>query len=184
MEYPTRTDGATHPERDGGPRIMRRRVAGYRVTAALLALLVLVALADTASPGIDVFGVGDGHVRAAGHGFELEVRYPSVTRPAVASPFDVEVTNPDGFDAEIELAINRDFLEIWDVNGLFPEPSEQRSEGDLIIWTFDPPDGDVFRFFYEARIEPARQSGTDGVVQLLDGGDVLLSVGWHTRVLP
>jgi len=52
------------------------------------------------------------------------------------------------------------------------------------VYEFDPPEGDEFRFFYDARLEPARQSSLDGVVELRQGDTVLGRVEFHTEVRP
>jgi hypothetical protein len=176
--------GATvvHPERDLGPRTLRRRHAVYAATTLALCLVMALAVADLFFP---VLGVDADTVRGtASDGTELVVTYPSVTRPALASPFSIEVTRPGGFDGPIELAISRPWIEVWDENGMYPAPSSEVGEDDYVVWEFDPPDGASFRFFYDARMEPSRQRGIDGSVQLRAGGEVLAEVEFTTEVRP
>lgn len=52
------------------------------------------------------------------------------------------------------------------------------------MWEFEPPDGDRFRFFYDGRLEPGRQTGTTGRVQLRDGERVLAEVEFDVEVRP
>jgi hypothetical protein len=113
------------------------------------------------------------------------VLYPTVSRPALAAPFEITVERDGGFDADIELAIDTAYIKLWDLNGIFPTPAEERSEGEQLVWTFDRPDGDVFTLVYEARIEPGVQLETRaGTVSLLDEGTRVLDVRFATEVRP
>jgi hypothetical protein len=150
-------------------------------TTVLLGLLVLTLL-DIRGPvlGVDVAKVTD--TRA--DGVVLSVEYAEVTRPALASPFAIEVAAVEGFDAPIELAISRPWLEVWDENGFYPAPDAETGDRDWVIYEFAPPDGGAFRFFYDARLEPARQEGVSGTVELRENGVVVASVDFHTAVRP
>lgn len=147
-------------------------------------MVVLSAVVDGLDV-VDIWGVDDSTVVAEGaDGTRLEVRYPTVSRPALATPFEIVVTKPGGFDDDIELEIDNAFLKLWDLNGIFPSPAEERSGGHTTIWTFDPPDGETFTVFYEARIEPAVQlEKLRSRVSLLDPSDTL-RVHFETRVRP
>jgi hypothetical protein len=181
-DSPPGTLDVTHPERDDGPAFVRRRRITYRTVSLVLGLLMLATIVDVRS---DVWGV-DSTVREIGLGEDgtLRVEHPEVTRPGLASPFAVEVHRPGGFDAPIELAISRPWIESWDENGMYPTPSSETGDADWVVYEFDPPDGDEFRFFYDARLEPARQSSVDGAVELRQGGTVLGRIELDTRVLP
>jgi len=171
-----------HPERDDGPAFVRRRRIAYRTMSAVLGLLMAATFLDVPLP---VWGV-DSAVReiALGDGGTMRVEYPELTRPALASPFAVEVVRPGGFEAPIELAVSRPWIEVWDENGMYPAPSAETGDPDWVVYEFDPPDGDEFRFFYDARLEPARQSSVDGVVELRQGDTVLGRVEFRTAVRP
>jgi hypothetical protein len=183
-ELTTGTLDVTHPERDSGPmRVSARRLA-YVVTTMLLCAIVGSAVLDGASE-IDVWGESAETVADTGNGYVLEVRYPNVTRPALASPFDIVVRHRGGFDGPVEIAIDPDWIEIWDYQALYPEPSEATGEPGRLLLTFEPPDGEVLRIFFDARIQPAQQSARDGWVEVLDdSGDVAARVEFTTRVLP
>jgi hypothetical protein len=125
-------------------------------------------------------------VEATAEGTSLAVRYPAVTRPALASPFEIVVTRPGGFQGQqVEVTVDTDYVELWDLNGIFPAPAEETATADEVHWTFDPPDGDTLRIVYEARIEPARQEGATGHVAVLDDdGTELVAVDADTRIMP
>lgn len=163
---------------------MRRRRWLHRLTFGLVAAVLLLAVAD----GLDLFdayGPDTDEVRAVGDGVTLVVEYTSTTRPALASPFRVRVERDGGFDGPITIAVSRPWIEIWDENGMYPSPSAETGDSAWVEWEFDPPDGSVFAFFYDARLEPARQDSQDGMVELRDdSGDVLAAVAFSTAVRP
>ncbi|MGH2686150.1 MAG: hypothetical protein ACRDJP_11850, partial [Actinomycetota bacterium] len=137
------TLSVTHVERDDGPSHLRWRRFHYVVTTAVLLALAVAVVVDAFAPvfGVDAEVVED---RTA-DGALLRVEYPEVTRPALASPFSIEVTDPDGFTAPIEIAVSRPFIEIWDENGFYPTPSSETGDDSWVVWEFEPPDGAIFR---------------------------------------
>jgi hypothetical protein len=155
----------------------------YSTMTALLTLVVGLAVTD-ALKLTNVYGVRTTDASATGGGYTLVVDHASVTRPGLATPFRIEVRADAGFDQPITLGVDRHYLAMWDENGLSPAPAEETVRGEWVDWTFDPPDGDVLLVSFDARAEPAVQSGRDGAVQLLIDGDVVAEVGFHTRVMP
>ena len=184
-EVSTDTTEVVHPETEvGRSRLRVRRLTSW-LTGALLFAVIASAVVDAVSE-VDVWGVDDERITAtAASGAELVVRYPSVTRPALASPFEIVVERPGGFENDVEIAIDLHYLEMWDLNGLYPAPAEERSDGDRIIWTFDAPDGDRFVFSYDSRIEPGVQLvERAGSVSFLEPGEPELTVRFSTKVRP
>lgn len=173
----------THPHRGDGPGRMRVRRLSYTFGALALTALVVTAATDhlqwTATTG-----VSSNTVRASGEGYELAVRYPSVTRPALASPFDVRVERAGGFDDPIQIAVSWPWLEMWDENSWYPSPSTSYGDDEQLVMEFDPPPGDVLRVIYDARIQPAQQSGRTGFVSVLEDDEPVVAVRFHTRVMP
>lgn len=167
-----------------GARLRGRRGWLYRVTAAALTAIVLGAVVDALGL-YPVYGVDSRHAVAAGGGFELDVRYAAVSRPAVATPFDIEVRRPGGFAGPVTVGVSSAYLSMWDENGLDPSPSRETSSPDLLIWEFEPPDGEALAISFDARIEPAAQQGKRGTVAVLDpAGAPLVSVSFRTRLRP
>ena len=179
------TAGILHLGDEPDAGALRRRKLGYTLTAVALTTIVGAAVVDAATP-VGIYGVQTRTTAATSpDGVRLEVRYGAVSRPALATPFDIEVTSPGGFDEPITLAVRSEYLAMWDENGLDPSPSEESSDGESTLWTFDPPDGDVLAVSFDARIEPAAQNGEAGSVALLDEHGVpLVTVEFRTRVLP
>jgi hypothetical protein len=171
------TLGAVHPDRGEGPRLLRRHRLVYRLTSLALAAFAVLALLDLRHP---IFGVTD----TGPDGVHLEVVYPKLTRPALAAEFSIEVTRPGDFTEPVQLAVDRRWLEVWDENGLTPAPDSETSDGDWVVYEYEAPDTNTLRVFYDARIEPGRQSGIDGAVELRSETQVLASVSFHTAVRP
>jgi len=167
-----------------GPASLTPRRIGYALTTLLLAgLMALVAVDAVGS--VAVFGVDSATVRAEGDGIELAVTYGEVSRPALATPFDIEVHQPGGFDGPVRIAVDQEYLRMWDENGLVPAPSAETVMGPWVVWEFDPPIGDTLLVTYDARIEPAAQQGRSGAVAVLDAHDAAIArVDFTTRLWP
>lgn len=168
---------------DSAPVIRRRRWVHRATIAALVAVLGLAVLDGL--DVVDAYGVDTETTFVDTPDGRLVVQHPTVTRPALATPFRVRVEQPGGFDAPITIAVSRPWIEMWDENGLYPSPSAETGDPEWVVWEFDPPEGSAFALFYDARIEPARQSGQSGEVQLRDDdGTVLATVSMRTEVRP
>lgn len=173
-----------HLDEVGAASVIRRRRWLHRTTFGVLAAILALAVADGLD-WADAYGVATAEARATGDGVSLVVEYPSVTRPALVSPFRVRVERADGFDGPITLAVSRAWIEMWDQNGLYPSPSAETGDDDWVEWEFDPPDGTVFELFYDARLEPAWQRSEDGRLELRNtDGSVVAAVDFRTRVRP
>jgi hypothetical protein len=168
------------PEND---RSLAKRKSLYAATTIVLTVIMGLGVVD-AFGWIDVYGVDTGTVRAEGGGFTLEVSYPSVSRPALASPFEIVVVRPGGFEGPVTLAVTADYLKMWDENGLVPAPAAETTNGEWVHWEFDPPDVDELTVFYDARIEPAVQSGQTGKVAVVVDGQHVVEVEFRTEVRP
>jgi hypothetical protein len=163
---------------------VRPRRIGYAITTALLTAAIGLTVLDGVTP-LALIGVDSATTTARGPGFELSVTYGEVSRPALATPFDIRVVQPGGFDGPIRIAVDQEYLRMWDENGLVPAPAEEGLVGDQLVWEFDPPPGNTLFVSYDARIEPAAQDGRSGSVAVLDEDDaVLAEVEFTTRIMP
>jgi hypothetical protein len=147
--------------------------------AALAAFTVLVLLGLSSALGVRTRTVTADGVA----GTRVRVTYPQVARPALAVAFEVEVSRPDGFDEQVEVRLDRSFLESFDENGVLPTPAEETSDGDDVVWTFDPPEGTVFTVALDTRVEPGvqwRRSGTTTVTV----GSERIDVGHTMWIFP
>jgi hypothetical protein len=148
-----------------------------------LGVVVLVAFVGLGATGF--FGVRSASVRAAAGGYELVVQYPKATRPGLASPWGFQIRREGGFGQDpVTVATSLDWLSLFDENGRNPAPSAEYVDGEMVVWEFDPPQGDVLSFEFDARLGPSVQSGLTATTQLREGNVVLLEVRYHTRVFP
>jgi hypothetical protein len=181
----TDTTDVVHPDSPAGRAVTRHARWASWVTFLLLFGVMASAVIDGVDL-VDIWGVDEATVTAeSDSGATLSVRHPTVTRPAIASPFEIVVERPDGFDGDVEIAVDLAYLEVWDLNGVYPSPADERSDGRRIIWTFDAPDGDVLDISLDARIEPGVQAEKRaGAVSLLEAGEPEVTVRFDTKVRP
>ena len=132
------TVGDVGPESD---RSLAKRRALYAVSTTVVTLVMVLGVVD-AFGWFNVFGVDSARVEASAGGYRLDVQYTAVSRPALASPFEITVSREGGFDGPVTIGVTRTYLQIWDENGLFPAPSAETVNGEWLEWEFDPPVGD------------------------------------------
>jgi hypothetical protein len=131
-----------------------RRQARSRLARRVFAVALGLFLALGA---LGVYGVRTRTVSAAGGGYELSVRYASVSRPGLATPWSLEVRRPGGFPDGVTVAVKSSYFDVFDENGLDPAPVEETSDGERTFWTFGPSAGDTISVSFDARIEPGVQ---------------------------
>lgn len=179
VESITRVDT---PEGRSALRKRRGAYLGFSVLLGALAVLLALDVADVA----DVYGVKSGTVSGRGGGYELEVRYGTVSRPGLATPFDITVSRAGGLPDPVVLAIDGDYLSMWDENAVHPLPTDETRTGEQLVWRFTPPEGsESLTISYDGSIEPGVHRGKTGRVAVLeDGRREVLSVEFTTRVMP
>jgi hypothetical protein len=164
------------PEPTSRVRVSRARTV-RRIGIGLLASFLLLG-------AINVFGVRSETVSASGGGYELTVTYAGMSRPGLATPWDVEVRRPGGFEGPVTIATTGHYLDMFDENGLDPDPSSSTATGDVVIWEFEPPSGETLSVSFDARLEPAVQVGRSGETSVLEDGRSVVRVNYTTRVMP
>ena len=139
-----------------------RRISTVLVTS--FALVVLLAL-------FGLLGVRTATTTTRmADGTEVEVHYGRVTRPAWRRRGRSRSTAPDGFTGPIMIRSTSAYFDLFDENGLDPDPAAATQDGEMVIWEFDPPPGDTFRLSFDARIEPGAQWGRDATTEVeIDG---------------
>ncbi|MCA1727610.1 MAG: hypothetical protein LC722_08180 [Actinobacteria bacterium] len=176
-EPPPSTGISTLPDDDGIARAGRARWL-RRIGIGALAIYVGLGFAG-------VFGVRSDSVSTSRGGYELSVQYPQVARPGLAAPWGIRVHRDGGFgDDPITVATSIEWLNLFDENGRNPAPSGEYMDQGMLVWEFDPPPGDTFRFQYDARLGPSVQSGMTATTELREGNVVLLTVTYRLRVFP
>lgn len=160
---------------------MRRAVRARttrRVFTVVLSLFLLAGL-------LGLLGVRTGTVSTEGGGYELEVRYAKVARPGLSVPWAVTIRRPGGFDGPVTLATNSTYFDLLDENSFDPDPESTTSDGERLIWEFEPPeDGDTMEVSLDTRVGPNIQLGTSGTTEILEDGQPVASVTYKTWIMP
>jgi hypothetical protein len=169
---------ATHtkPEELTEGRLKRQRAA-RRAMLAVLALFLVLGV-------FEVFGSKTDAVSATGAGYTLTVAYPSVTRPGLPIRWEIQVENPNGFEGPIELRTTFDYLHLFDISNLEPEPSSSTGTMADVVYTFEPPAGEIFRVSMDGNAEAGLHEIPSATTSLFVDGSVEVSVTYSTRVVP
>lgn len=161
-------------------QLRRSRALRWVFTAGLVAFLVIGALGG--------YGVSHDEVTAEGGGYELTVRYPQRTRPGLGSSWSVEVRTVDGsaLEGPVVIATDAHYFDLYDENGLDPEPASERTDGDRVVWEVEPAEGATsVAVDLDARIEPGVQlTSRRGTTSVLVDGAPAVTVSYRTRVFP
>ena len=133
----------------------------------------------------NAFGVRSGTASAAGDGYELEVTYAKASRPGLATPWAFELRKTGGFDGPVRVAWLSSFFDVFDENGLDPDPTSSIGDGDWTVLEFEPPDGDTLSVSFDARVEPAAQlQRVRGAVRVLEEERVVVEVDFKMWIAP
>jgi hypothetical protein len=125
-------------------------VRARRIRRFGLAILGVVVVAGL----FNLLGIRREVVVAEGAGYRLDVRYARVTRPGLATTWEVAVTHPGGFDGPITIATNADYFDRFDFNQFYPEPSTTAARGDVVLLTFEDIEGERFILRFDGRATP------------------------------
>ncbi|MGI8686858.1 MAG: hypothetical protein ACR2MO_17505 [Acidimicrobiales bacterium] len=159
---------------------------GRAVRARFIRRLFVVALSVFLLAGLLGFlGVRTGTTSAEGGGYQLEIRYAKVARPGLSVPWAVTIRHPGGFDGPVTLATNATYFDLLDENSFDPEPMSTTSDGERLIWEFEPPDGgDTMEVSLDTRIGPNIQLGTSGTTEILEDGKTVVTATYKTWIMP
>lgn len=133
---------------------------------------------------LSLLGVRSSSVSAHDGGYDVSLRYPSVARAGLDTPWQVTVTHPGGFGKELTLAVTGDYFDIFETQGFHPEPADETRDRDTLYLTFTAPPGDTFVVDFDAYIQPASQQGRSATLSIIDGGARKATVAFDTLLLP
>jgi hypothetical protein len=150
---------------------------GRRLAVAAMAVVVVAGATGW-------LGVRAWTVRADGGGYDLSVTYPLVARSGLDVPWILRLEHPGGFSGPVTIALTADYYDIFEFQGMHPEPSEERSDGEFVYLTFPAPDGDVLRVSLDPDVQPASQVGRDAVTKAIVGGRTVAQVDYETWLVP
>jgi hypothetical protein len=168
-----------------GERLHGRRLLLYRISTAVLSLIVLLAVVE-ALVGLPMFGVDHEKRTAASGGTELTVEYPRLTRGQLDSGLTVTVRRQSGFDGPVTIEITRKYLAEFNVRRVTPEPTSEADDGDAIALTFDPPSGDTLEVQWDMAARPtAWFTRVDGRATVSpQGSEPAAAVGFESQLRP
>ncbi|HYN34308.1 MAG TPA: hypothetical protein VES40_16910 [Ilumatobacteraceae bacterium] len=161
-------------------------VRGQRFERALRALAVFVAFGVVGYALFGCAGLTTATASKTSGALSVTITYASTTRPGLPTPFIVAVETADGtpLPAVIDVEIPRRYLSMLDENGLDPAPDAVSSDGTTEVWTFRIDGEPKLVIDLDARLQPNMHYGRDGWVEVSGGGDDVVRVDFHTRVLP
>lgn len=156
----------------------------WRRTAWARRFLVLLFAVAVVGAAAGLVGLRHADVRSEAAGYEMRVRYPEISRAGISSPLDVYVRHAGGFDAPIVIKTSHEYFTLFDLNGIYPAPSAENSADGMVVWEFDPPEGDEFRVHVDWRVEPSVHRGTAGRIELEIDDVPITGVSFDTRLAP
>ena len=159
-------------------RRMRRAQQLRRAGATLLVAFVLAG-------ALGAFGTRTRTTERSAGGYTVTVTHPAVSRPGHAVRFEVLVRGDQPLGDPVRVRMRSDYFDLFDENGFEPAPDTETTDGEWTYYEFTPSEGRVLRIKVDTRVEPARQRGTFGQVDLVDAdGTPLVEVPFRTRVFP
>jgi hypothetical protein len=130
-------------------------------------------------------GVHAETVRSGAMGYDMTLTYPRVARAGLDVPWELRLTHPGGFDSDITIAISSSYYDIFEFQGMHPNPSDETSDGRFVYLTFSPPKtGDVFTTSLDTYVQPGSQIGRHAVAEALVHGVVVARVSYSTLLFP
>jgi hypothetical protein len=153
----------TAAELSTDPRSWQHGIWWRRGFLALLTVLVVAAF-------FGVFGVKSRTVsaRSRSGAVTLQVHYAQVARAGLDVPFQIEVRRSGGFDRDVVLQVSSSYLDLFDSNGIDPEPDHQTSTASSVLWRFHRPPTDTLTVTVDMQVQKGRHWGRAGSVAVLD----------------
>lgn len=157
----------------------RAGVIGRRIAIGLMALIVIVGATG-------YLGVKARTVRASGGGYYMTLTYPQIARPGLDIPWRLTVHHPGGFNGEnVTVAVSNRYWDIFEFQGLHPEPSDTTATSDYVYLTFTAPKaGDSFSVSLDTYIQPSSQIGRSATTKLIVHGSTMAEVHYKTWLVP
>jgi hypothetical protein len=151
---------------------------GRRIALVVMAVVVVVGASGW-------LGVHAGTASTSDHGYQLTVTYPHVARAGLDIPWNLRLVHAGGFQGDITVAISKDYYDIFEFQGMHPEPSDETADGHFVYLTFSPPKhSDVFTTALDVYVQPASQLGRRAVTEVLIDDVVVARVNYRTWLVP
>ncbi|WP_370617444.1 hypothetical protein [Mumia sp. Pv 4-285] len=149
-----------------------------RVTLAALLLFVVAG-------AVGLLGVRNLTATDEGGGFTLSVDYPRVARAGLDTPLSITVSNPDGVGEEVVVGISQNYMEIFEHQGIFPDPTDTSTDGEYLYLTVAAePGATEVTVLFDVYVQPSSQEGEQATVFLSDGTSRIAETHISTTLLP
>jgi hypothetical protein len=157
-----------------------RRIRHVRI-GALVLLLTLVAAGATG-----LLGVRGDTVSVAANGYELSIEHPWITRGGMDADWSLQVRRRGGFSRPITIAYTRDYLDLFQVDDVFPQPIAQISSPPYLYLVFATPPSDILDVAFPAHAVPSVRSSGRHVteVSVLADGKQVIHTSYATWLVP
>ena len=167
--------GGIEPE----PNPKRLRLARNLRRVGVVALVVFLGLAVAGA-----FDPREVEVSAAGGDVEFTVSHPDQVRGGLEATLELQVSREGGFATPVEISITRDWLALFDLGSIDPQPDSETGDDENLIWSFEPPPGDRLDVTVNLTLRPAVRQGEQARVAVLDGEAELAAAEFETGVVP
>ena len=134
---------------------------------------------------LNLFGSRTSSVEASGHGYSLQVVYPSATRSSLPVEWRLIVTRIGGFSDPVRIGVPLDYWNMFDFNNFYPTPDSTLNQGDMVVLVFPTPAGDRLEVLLDARAQPGLRFGMETTTAVLgNDNQPLVEVSYRTRAMP
>jgi hypothetical protein len=158
---------------EAGPRsVVWRRVGTVGLVALVLAGM------------LNLFGLRNSTTTRSESGYTVSVHYARIARAGLDAPWTVTITNPAGFGKDVQVVVTADYFDIFESQGMSPEPSDETQDGQWSYWTFTSPPGDTLTIDADVYVQPSSHRGASGTVAVLVDGRRVASTPFRTTLLP
>ena len=160
-------------------RTSPRALWARRAVIALLAAVVGAA-------GLGLLGVHTSTATSTADGYMLTVTYARIARAGWDVPLRIQITAPQPLQgSSITVSVDRDYLNLFETQGLWPEPADESGDLDTVQWQFDGPDqSQDLTVDYDAYIQPTAQIGTGATIEVEIDDASITHVDIRTTLIP
>lgn len=151
----------------------------HLIAFGFVGLVVILALTG-------LLGVRTTTADASAHGYSLEVLHAMVSRGGLSTPFNVTaIAEVGSLPESVTIKVDSGYLDMFDENGLDPQPTSAFNDSEWTSWTFEIPDGSSkLQVNFDARLGPATQWGEAASAVLVIDGREMVTVDFVTWVMP
>jgi hypothetical protein len=150
---------------------------GRRAFLVLVLLFVVAGLAG-------YLGMKSQTASASGGGYRLQLQYARIARPGMDVPWQLTITRPGGFTGPVTVEVTSSYMDIFESQGISPEPSQETQDAQWWRMTFDPPPGNTLVVSFDIYVQPFSQAGRSGTARVLEDGKPAASVDFKTTLVP